>query len=519
MQLNFGHPGSILVATQAFDRARALHKTGRLNAAIAAYRQAIALRPEFSEALCSLGIALKQSGRVNEAIAAYRRAIAVAPDFSEAHFNLGIVLDLVRSHTEAASCYKKAIKLKPNFAEAYNNLGKILHSEGSSEEAVSAFEQAIVHRPDHLGTMVNLSAALSERGQDREAIEVCQAVLERDNEFAPALEQLAKSYLRLERADQALATAQHACKVNPKSLEAVDLIVAALKKLNRDDEIAEVYHQSISLNPEVARAYHNFVLFHLERDDLVSGLEVCNTYLQIDPGDTATLAMKTTVLAELGHDNELSRLLDLDGLIEKFQCSPPSGYDDMESFNAALSHHVLAHPSLARSPRGQATRAGWHTGSLLIEPKGPIAALENLICTNVDHYRSDHPPVPAHPFLNRQPRLWNLEVWSVVLGEEGHQIPHIHPSAWLSGVYYVEVPSTVPHSEDTPDGWIEFGRSKYERRPTAERWLRLIRPEPSLMVLFPSYFYHCTRPSRSEERRISIAFDILPDTSKTVGRS
>jgi hypothetical protein len=30
------------------------------------------------------------------------------------------------------------------------------------------------------------------------------------------------------------------------------------------------------------------------------------------------------------------------------------------------------------------------------------------------------------------------------------------------------------------------------------------------MILFPSYFYHRTVPFRSDDYRISIAFDIIP---------
>ena len=36
-----------------------------------------------------------------------------------------------------------------------------------------------------------------------------------------------------------------------------------------------------------------------------------------------------------------------------------------------------------------------------------------------------------------------------------------------------------------------------------------IQPEPGLMILFPSYFYHHTIPFHTDETRISIAFDLI----------
>ena len=38
----------------------------------------------------------------------------------------------------------------------------------------------------------------------------------------------------------------------------------------------------------------------------------------------------------------------------------------------------------------------------------------------------------------------------------------------------------------------------------------MFEPEPGLMLLFPSYFYHRTMPFESADMRISISFDVLP---------
>ena len=55
---------------------------GQLEQAVAAYRQAIALRPYFAEVHHDLGIALGQMGQLDQAIAAFRQAVAIKPDFA-----------------------------------------------------------------------------------------------------------------------------------------------------------------------------------------------------------------------------------------------------------------------------------------------------------------------------------------------------------------------------------------------------------------------------------------------------
>ena len=63
-----------------------------MDEAIAACRQAIALKPDFAEAHSNLSAALRDKGLQNEAIAACRQAIALRPNFPEAYTNLGNAL-------------------------------------------------------------------------------------------------------------------------------------------------------------------------------------------------------------------------------------------------------------------------------------------------------------------------------------------------------------------------------------------------------------------------------------------
>jgi Flp pilus assembly protein TadD len=50
------------------------------------------LKPDFAEAHSNLGNTLKELGRLDEALASYRQAIALKPDYAEAHYNLGNTL-------------------------------------------------------------------------------------------------------------------------------------------------------------------------------------------------------------------------------------------------------------------------------------------------------------------------------------------------------------------------------------------------------------------------------------------
>jgi len=95
-----------------------LNDQGKLEEAIAAYRQAISIKPDFAEAYSNLGNSLNDQGKVDEAIAAYRQAISIRPDFPEAHSNLLFCLndddkltnnDLFAAHREWDERYGRQV--------------------------------------------------------------------------------------------------------------------------------------------------------------------------------------------------------------------------------------------------------------------------------------------------------------------------------------------------------------------------------------------------------------------------
>ena len=66
-----------------FRRGLAFETKGKLNKAISAYRQAVRISPQYTEAYNNLGNALQGKGMFDEAIAAYRQAVQINPQFAE----------------------------------------------------------------------------------------------------------------------------------------------------------------------------------------------------------------------------------------------------------------------------------------------------------------------------------------------------------------------------------------------------------------------------------------------------
>ncbi|MFQ5775321.1 MAG: tetratricopeptide repeat protein [Kiloniellaceae bacterium] len=489
----------------------AAFQLGNIERALELIRKAVAARPDHVDANNNLGNVLKASGRLDEAEAAYRRALEIMPEYVGGHFNLGIVLEALDRPDEAEAAYRRALELRPDFAEACLNRGNALKTVGRLHEAIGAFRQALEMAPDHADGHNNHGSALREIGKLDEAAAAYRRALEIEPRHVDAHYNLGIALQEQEKLDEAITAYRRALEIDPAFAGAWVNLGYALQKSGRLDEAIDAYRRAIEIVPDYPGAHVNLGDALLERGDAAAAAAACEAYLEGHPGDTAILAWKAIVLHELGERESARTLVDFDRFIRPVHLEAPPPFSSLAEFNAALADHVSRHPTLVYAPARHATRFGKHSGELLAEPKGPVAHLEEKIREAVEVYIRSLPVDRGHPFLNNPPRRFGLTAWCIILEGQGHQVPHIHPSAWLSGVYYVRLPETIGQPGQGEAGWIEFGRPPEHFHCTVEPEVRVFRPEQGLMLLFPSYFYHRTVPFESTDVRVSISFDVLPE--------
>lgn len=520
--LQAGHAGEARELTQQLlvahpEDARALNlgaiacfQTGDASTAAALLESAIQRQPDFVDAHNNLGNVLKAVGDLLRAETAYRRAIEVAPMYFDARFNLGIVLEAMGRPGEARDSYKSALDIQPDFLPAYLNTGNALKALGKFDEALDYYRYVLEVEPRNVDALSNTGAVFYELTRFDEAESTYRKALDLDSNHADTLYNLGVLLHELERYEEAVDSYRRAATARPHYAECYINLGYALHKLARPEEAEQAYRRAIELDPDNTQAHTNLGDLMLANGEPLPALQVCNEFLAGHAGDSGMLAFKSIALREAGDEDAARALADTEQFLRNTELALPAGFADRAAFNNALAEHICAHPSLVEAPASHATRHGKHSGELLIEPMGPMSGWQISVREAVEDYRAALPDDPSHPFVASKPARYRLTAWSVVLERQGHQIPHIHPSAWLSGVYYVALPGGMAASSDDPSGWIEFGQppDHYHARVQAE--LSLIKPREGLLVLFPSYFYHRTIPFDAAGRRISIAFDVLP---------
>lgn len=456
--------------------AQAMAQRGDPWGAIKLLRDALRLRPDSAPALNSLVVLLLRNGQVEDARAACGQSLAIDPCNVAAFYNLGQIADMAGKPAEAAAAYGRAVELSPQLTAALVPLALALQKLGRDDDAIAAYDR--VPAGDKSEFMAQFNRGLLQQGRGNLA--------------------------------EAAAAFARASGIDPADAKPRFQLGGVFYAMGRFDQAIDCYRQLLQRKPDTAGVHGNLAKALWAKGDAVGALSACDDGLRQRPGDTAVIAFKAAMLLETGDHAAARVLVDFDRLMKPLHIPPPPGFATIPDFNAAISQYALSHPTLVFEPRNHATKSGRHTGDLMLKPGGPVPAFAGAVEGAVRQYLREAPIDPAHPFAAQRPVRWRLSAWAVVMEGQGYQAPHIHPQAWLSGVYYASVPPDMAASDTEQAGWIEFGEPLPDYRFTAKPELRLIKPEEGLMLLFPSYFFHRTLPFSAGGTRISIAFDVVP---------
>lgn len=104
----------------------AVYARGLTDSAIAEFRAAVRLRPNFAEAYNDLGVALAGRGDLDGAVGAFDDAIRFKPSQAESHYNVAVLLVAKGDTGNALVHLQTALQLKPGYADARDELQRLI---------------------------------------------------------------------------------------------------------------------------------------------------------------------------------------------------------------------------------------------------------------------------------------------------------------------------------------------------------------------------------------------------------
>jgi tetratricopeptide (TPR) repeat protein len=134
--------------TSLYFWAVALERHGDLDAAYAKLGEALEVDPAHEMSENRRGTIREKQRRLDEALAHYRTAAEILPDFRDAHLNAARVLTALGRPAEAQAARDLADRADPRMPRRFVSWARYLLKKGRKEAAAAELQRALQANPD-----------------------------------------------------------------------------------------------------------------------------------------------------------------------------------------------------------------------------------------------------------------------------------------------------------------------------------------------------------------------------------
>jgi tetratricopeptide (TPR) repeat protein len=513
--------------------------TGKLDAAVKDYRQAVTMAPKTPELHYNLALALFANSNIIEARVALERALNIRPDYVKALVLLGRCLAATEQFDDAQQAFTKAIKIEPNNYLPHYRLGRLHVYKGNSAKATESLGASLDINQQLMPAQEALILNSIYSGGHQTTADLIEASLR----IAPNNESIiaiATDWAIENKQDNPYHYYDKAWQNRPTANLFKDFINSLI--LSSDSSRAEIlmadyeasigkdlawesaklkiletqghYEEMISLiksSPRRSKHQMYNCLAHFALGHYGTSYDCAQKLHHSQPSNQYYLALLTTALRCLG-DKRYDQLADYNKLIlqanldTQFENSPR-----FRDFKTDLIAHLNQLHVTRRAPLQQSVRGGTQTpGNLFAQSKSPlIHSLKHSIADVSQPFFSRLKSAglnESHPIITAFPDTPYFHAsWSIRTAEGGFHKSHIHSKGWYSSACYIDVPEVINDESDA--GYLVLGKPPFKTKDELEPDYS-IKPKAGSLILFPSYVWHATQQYQGKGNRLVVAFDV-----------
>ena len=382
--------------------------------------------------------------------------------------------------------------------------------KGNLDRADQLFKQLIASNPDDPTALHFGGITKYQLGSYKKALDLLSRATQEAPNYAEAFNSQGIVLLEQRNYEAARQSFERAINLKSDYSNAYANLGSSLRGLGKLSEACTAFQTSLQLNPQHHEAAYNLAASLLTQNNPADALEAADNCLAIAPYCQNANAYKAIALSQLERHSEWQQLYNFDEMIRKIHFEIPNGFNTLEKFNAQLEQDIRNHPTLTWEPLERVTRGGAVTKDILLQPTKCITVFEQTLRSAIEDYKKSLQLNSNHLFFGRLPANYRVTLIASILKAKGRHPPHIHESSWLSGVYYVRIPTVVNNSSEDHAGRLEFGKPDYLLPQNFSPEVTVRKPVEGTALFFPSYFFHGTIPFTGSEERIGIAFDVYP---------
>jgi choline-sulfatase len=244
-----GDPKDKVDLYNLLKQAGTLSFEGKVDAAIATVKQALAQDPEIVEGYMLLGNLYKKTKRPQDAIAAYRDALARDSEHQNALFSLALAYKDEGRLDEARVGFERAHDLDPRNGKVIWQLADLWMRKGDSARAEAIITDALERKVDEHRLLLKLGESRIEAKRFDEAERALKAALEKKPGLALAQFDLGLAYEGKGQIDKALASYEAELSTNPKAYRAAFNAAKLLQKSGRNKEAVAHFRKVVEIEP------------------------------------------------------------------------------------------------------------------------------------------------------------------------------------------------------------------------------------------------------------------------------
>lgn len=280
---------------------------GDLTAAVAAYRDAVALAPDSVDAHIGLGYALQESRQWPAALEALAGAARLQPENFDAAYLAGQVCMSLQRPAEAAGHFTKALALRGAFEPLYGELCQALFQTGALDQARQAIALGIQNFPNNATFHLFLGNLHFQRNESDEA-SACYVQALRLNPNLPGVHgNLGAILTKQGNWQAALASFDRAVQLDGRELDFQMGRYQCLFHLGRRDEALQALHSAQAIAPHAANVQQNLGFMYLQAGRHAEAESHSRKALAIDPLNADAHNNLNALLIVLGRFNEAEK--------------------------------------------------------------------------------------------------------------------------------------------------------------------------------------------------------------------
>ncbi len=274
----------------AFNCANEYLKEDDYPAALAVYKDILAIQPNNARALHGMGVVkFRGFGDARTAVRLIRQALTLRNDFSDAYNNLAKILQERRRIKAAIACYRQAVSITPGNFIAWINLGSLYSIEKMPEDAITSFQNAIKFAPDNFVAIHGIACALNRVKRFDDALVYFAQAQEIAPENATVYYNIAFAHKQLTHFSVSKENLLRALALQPNYPEAYRGLADVLLCQGDAEAAVATIRKALEFKPDFRDA-HTFLLYALQypststqKDLYDATVDFCNRFYSTTP--------------------------------------------------------------------------------------------------------------------------------------------------------------------------------------------------------------------------------------------